>query len=70
LTTEFLSRSSGEGGTSKWKRRFLKVYGELSCAVHFQEAKRVIVVSTKNDYIFWSDRALKRFFRPFCAWKF
>jgi len=41
LTTEFRSRSSGDGGTSKWKRRFLKVYGQLSCAVHFQEAERV-----------------------------
>jgi len=35
------SRSSGDGGISKWKRRFLKIYGELSCAVHFQEAERV-----------------------------
>jgi len=28
-----------------------------------------VIVLTRNDYIFCSDRALKRFFRPFCVCK-
>jgi len=34
-------RSSGDGGFSEWNNRFLKVYRDFSCAVHFQEAERV-----------------------------